>query len=276
LSPRDEVLGRRLLSFRAEFYHQMTQDMVQMMTAAMGLIGRRLRRGMDPEQLVALMHALIDGAVLRCYLDRDALNSRLVAEAAFALAMAFSEEGTISDPHRPDTSIDQKVFERMLAAASPSWTTPEERTVDSTAAESGQPPEAARILFPTQADLADSVVWSGVLGGGSPFEEVGRDDDSVKYGPGTQLAMLLGLLRRVREVADELPGAVQVLERSQPAIGIGVRQQLVLEVSEVLRTTAPGVDARVTAVELVAAAFQGRAGWPAVSSLLRVLGVQLS
>jgi hypothetical protein len=65
--------------------------------------------------------------------------------------------------------------------------------------------------------------------------------------------------------------------RSQPPlIGIGILSQLQREVTEVLRSHCPGVDPEITAGELVNSAFAGAEGWPAVTSLMRVLGVRSS
>jgi hypothetical protein len=274
LSSADHELGEALLGIRADFYRKMTDDMSAIMAVAMSLVGRRPRRGMDPRQLVALMHSMIDGAVLRRYIEPDVFDTRLIGEAAYGLAMAFSEEGTLSDPRRPESPEAQGIFESLLELAADSWPSGSDRSVQSTALEAGIPPETALLFFPTTADLADSAVWSRVLGGGSLISDTGAGLNPGK-GVGTEMAMLWGVLRHIRDVAEELPGAIDILRSEPPSQGIGVRKQLDLEITEVLRCHRPGVDPYVTAVELVDAALSGTSGWPAVKALMRVLEVDV-
>jgi len=270
LSDEDRALAERLLGIRARFYERMAGDLLQFMIASMSLINRRPRRGMDPRQLLALMHSLIDGAVLRRYIEPEIFDNRMIGEAVYALALAFSEEGTLSDPRRPAAADAEALFDAMLERAAISWDATSGRTVDSTAREAGVALETAHLLFPSLADLADAVVWSGVLGGGSLIE---RDAliRSGSSGPGTELALILGLLRRLRDVAEQLPGAVALVRRSQPVVGTGVRTQLEREVAEVLRSHCPGIDPLMTAAELVGSAITGRQGWGTATSLMRVL-----
>ena len=272
LTARDADLARRVLDSRVRFYEHMAVDLLQLMTACMSLVGKRPRRGMDPRQLLALMHSMIDGAVLRMYLEPEVFNSQQVGEAVYALAMAFAEDGAVNDPRRPVAAEGIAVFDRMVDEASTSWTEADERTVDGTARSAGVAPEAAVLLFPSVADLADSLVWTYVLGGGSLIDnpDVTRLDG---HGPGTEKAMIFGLLRRLRDVVDSHPGAMEVVRTRVPDVGIGIRAQLEREVAEVVRGLCPGVDPQVTAAELVRAASRGHEGWPAVTSLMRVLGV---
>lgn len=270
LSDEDRALAEALLRIRARFYERMADDLLQLMTASISLINRRPRRGMDPHQLLAILHSMIDGAVLRRYIEPDVFDSQVIGEAVYALAMAFSEDGTLSDPRRPPTDEGSALFDAMLDRAGTTWQTEDARSVDSTAAEAGIATETAHLLFPSLADLADSVVWSSVLGGGSltARDHVIRADGA---GPGTELALLLGLLRRLRDVADLLPGAIAVVQAHPPTVGIGVRTQLERELAEVLRSHCPGIDPVVTAHELVGAALLGHDGWSTVISLMKVL-----
>jgi len=271
-TPEDADLARRVLDSRVRFYEHMTGDLLQLMTACMSLVGKRPRRGMDPRQLLALMHSMVDGAVLRMYLEPEVFDCQQVGEAVFALAMAFAEDGALNDPRRPLAVEGIAVFDRMIDEASTSWTEADERTVDGTARSAGVAPEAAVLLFPSAADLADSLVWTYVLGGGSLVDnpDVERSDG---HAPGTEKAMIFGLLRRLRDVVESHPGAMEVVRTRLPDVGIGIRAQLEREVAEVVRGLCPGVDPHVTAAELVRAASRGHEGWPAVTSLMRVLGV---
>ena len=270
LSAEDRRLAEELLAIRASFYRAMSDELLQFMIATMSMIGRRPRRGMDPRQLLALMHSLIDGAVLRRYLEPEVFDSRLVGEAVYALALAFSEDGALSDPRRPDMPDAAAVFDALIAEAASSWDTPESRTVAATAATVGAAYETATLLFPSDADLADSVVWSQVLGGGSLIERY-PSDRPADTAAATELAMVFGLLRRVRDLTSTLPGAVAVVLGAQPVVGSGVRAQLEREVAEVVRCHCPGVDPGVTAHELVAAAFSSEGGWSTVTAMMRLL-----
>lgn len=270
LSDEDRRLGEALLASRARFYRRMTDDLLPLLIASISLVNRRPRRGMDPRQLLAIMHSMIDGAVLRRYIEPEVFDSRLIGEAVYALAMAFSEDGTLHDPRRPATDEGSAIFDAMLERAAASWELGSGRSVASTAAEVGIARETAGLLFPSLADLADGVVWSTVLGGGSL---VGGERDHRGEGavPGTELALVLGLLRRLRDVTDALPGAVALVQAEQPLVGNGVRTELERELGEVLRLHCPGVEPAVTARELVGAALRGPEGWGTVMSLMRVL-----
>ena len=272
LSEEDRALAETLLDIRARFYDQMTDDLLQIMIASISLINRRPRRGMDPRQLLAILHSMIDGAVLRRYIQPDVFDSRMIGEAVYALALAFSEDGTLGDPRRPATDEGSVLFDAMLERAAASWPSPTARTVDSTAAEAAISAETAHLLFPSTADLADALVWSSVLGGGSLVDQ----DHADGSGPRTELPLILGLLRRLREVADILPGAIAVVCRQEPTIGTGVRTELEREIAEIVRRHCPGVDPSVTAHELIGAALLGTPGWSTVLSLVRVLSPSLS
>jgi hypothetical protein len=55
------------------------------------------------------------------------------------------------------------------------------------------------------------------------------------------MAMIFGLMRRLRDVVESLAGAVDIVRSEQPVVGIGIRTQLEREVAEVLRCHCPGV-----------------------------------
>jgi len=188
----------------------------------------------------------------------------------YALAIAFSVEGTLHDPRRPTGEPAETCFDAMIEQAARSWETPSSRTIASTAHEAQVDPGLAEQLFPSLADLADAVVWAGALGGGSLID----NDRAIRAegrGPQTELALVFGLLRRLRDMVDLLPGAMALLTTTKAVVGIGVRAQLEQEISEVLASHCPGVAAPSTAIELVRAAFTGRSGWETVTSLVRVL-----
>jgi hypothetical protein len=274
LSPRDEALALEILAIRRDYYRQLDADLTQMMMAGLSLMGRRPRRGMDPEQLLALVHSLFNGGVLRRLIEPDVFDSHLLAEAALAVALAFSEERELHDPRRPGTPAEDEDFYRMLSCASADWPDESARTVERTADEAGVSPEEARLLFPTVADLADSLVWARVLGGGLFSDrQLQVSDPEISSGIPPEVAYLSGMLRLVRDVCEELPGAVAVLAATRATVGLGIREELVREAAEILRRNLPSVNPSVTANELVSAAFSGRTGWPVVISMMRVMTV---
>ncbi|HEY8544494.1 MAG TPA: TetR family transcriptional regulator C-terminal domain-containing protein, partial [Acidimicrobiales bacterium] len=94
-------LGRVLLEQRRASYQRLTEQLATMTSVAMSDLGRRPRAGVDPQVLARLVHALMDGAVLRVFIEPGALPPELVAEAMYRLAVAFSEEGPADDPRKP-------------------------------------------------------------------------------------------------------------------------------------------------------------------------------
>lgn len=117
----DRKLAEALLEIRFRFYDRMADDLLQLMVASMSLINRRPRRGMDPRQLLAILHSMIDGAVLRRFIQPDVFDSRMIGEAVYALALAFPEDGTLSDPRRPATGEGSALFDAMLERAGAAW-----------------------------------------------------------------------------------------------------------------------------------------------------------
>lgn len=270
ISEEDRRLGEELLAIRARFYSEMSDALLPILVAAMSLIGRRPRRGLDPRHTLAILHAMVDGAVLRHCIDPDAIDSTLVGEAMYAVALALTEDGALGDPRRPQTADGQAAFDRMVESAARSWPLGSERTVESTAEEAGVVSEIAAFLFPSTADLADSVIWTQVLAGGSLMASLEPHEDGSAV-PAAELAMMLGLLRRLRDTVELLPGARLVIESHQAEVGIGIKSQLQREVAEILRRHCPGIDPGVTAAELVSSAIAGRPGWPTVTALMRVI-----
>jgi hypothetical protein len=293
LDDDDRAVAGELLAARGAFYRRMTDDLAPMLAASLSLLGRRPGRGLDVRRLVSLLHAFIDGAVLRLYVEPDAFSTRLVGEAMLALVLAFSEDGSCNDPRCPSDETHRKVYDRILAVAGRSWATADERDVPATARQAAVDAADAAALFPSTADLADSVLWTRVLGGGSlvaadpePGEVAdhrpdrsgpersatdGADAERSLRGSSGELAMLFALLRRLREAVAALPGAADVVRRQLPVVGPGVCHELRRQAAEGLNRHCPGVDAAATAAELVDAAFAGAAGWPAAATLMRVL-----
>ncbi len=268
LSDRDAEVARELLGDRERLYGRITDELAPILAATLSLLGRRVKAPLDVRRLVSLMHALIDGAVLRLYVEPDAFSPRLVGEAILALALAFSEEGYDSDPRCPTDAAGRAVYEAVISVARASWPSGAFGDVTALAELAGVDAATAGRIFPSVADVADSVMWGAVLAGGSL--EAGTSDGRLQGSEG-ELSMLFALLRRLRSVVDGLPGAGEVLAGQRPALGPGVRAELERQGTGVLALHCPGVDAQATVDELLGAALGGSPTWPAAEALMRVL-----
>ena len=268
LSDRDAAIARELLDDRAMLYAKVTDELAPILAATLSLLGRRPKAPLDVRGLVSLMHALIDGAVLRLYVEPDAFSARLVGEAILALALAFSEEGYDSDPRCPADEAGRVLYDTVVGVARASWPSGAFSDVRHLAGQAGVDPEMAVRIFPSVADVADSVMWRAVLAGGSL--EAGTSDGQLQGSEG-ELSMLFALLRRVRILVDELPGVGEVLSVERPALGPGVRGEFERQGRGVLALHCPGVDPLATIDELVRAALGGSHSWPAAEVLMRVL-----
>lgn len=268
VSAKDAAVARELLADRARLYARITDELAPILAATLSLLGRRPKPPLDVRRLVSMMHSLIDGAVLRLYIEPDAFSPRLVGEAVLALALAFSEEGYDSDPRCPADEEGRAVYENIVSAASASWPSGAFVDLGDIARIAGADDRAARRIFPSIADVADSVMWRAVLTGGSL--EAGTSDGQLQGSEG-ELSMLFALLRRLRSVVDELPGAGEVLSIERPTLGPGVRAELERQGRGILELHCPGVDTETTIDELLRAALGGSRTWAAAEALMRVL-----
>jgi hypothetical protein len=268
LDDKDAAVARELLADRARLYGRITDDLAPILASTLSLLGRRPKPPLDVRRLVSLMHAVIDGAVLRLYVEPDAFSSRLVGEAILALALAFSEEGYESDPRCPTDPVGRNLYDTVIKVARSSWPSGGFPTVGALAEAAGVDPQAAESIFPSLADVADSIMWCAVLAGGSL--DAGTPDGHLQGSEG-ELAMLFALLRRLRIAVDELPGAGEVLSSERPALGPGVRSELERLGRGVLELHCPGIAAEATVNELIRAALGGSSLWDGAEALMRIL-----
>jgi hypothetical protein len=264
----DVALGRELLEHRRAFYDDVTDQLVSFFTVVMSDMGRRPRAGIDPATVIKLLHALSDGAVLRCLIEPGAIDGELVAEAMYLLAEMFTEEGPLADPRRPDDERGGKIFDRVVEAAADLWRTQPEVTVEAAAERGDVPLDAACLLFPAVGDLADSLIRTRVVGAG--FTQLGMMPDDARAAE--QLAGLVRELQNLRHFADELPHAVEATRQHPPRRTVPFVEDFVDNESRVV--DALGVTPNPTQLvrDLVTFASRGSAGWPAVTALLRTLG----
>lgn len=267
-SDDDAALGKELLEHRRAFYSDVTEQLRGFLTVAMSDIGRRPRAGVEPDTVVKLLHALNDGAVLRCLIDPGALQPDLVAEAMYLLAEALTEEGPLVDPRRPDDERGGELFDRLLAAAADLWREQREVTIEAAAEHADVPLDAACLLFPTVGDLADSLVRSRVVGGG--FTDLGVLPKDAEVGE--HLMGMVSGLQNLRDFADELPFAVDAAQRHPPRRTSPFVDDFVDNESRVLAALDVTPNPTRLVHDLVVFASRGTGGWPAVTALLRTIG----
>ena len=267
--PQEDVaLGQEILQQRRRFYQDVNTQLVSFLTIVLSEVGRRPRRGVDPEHVIMLLHALLDGAVLRNLIEPGALSSCMVAEAMYGLAMALTEEGALVDPRRPTDERAGQMFDRLVEAAGRLWCVREEIAVEDAAEEARVPQEAACLLFPTVGDLADSLVRVRVVGGG--FTDIGPVADDVEVNQ--RLVGLVTELRNLREFADQCPHAVKVAQTQPPDKSSPFVEDFVENESRVVATLGISPDPVQLVRNLVTFACRGSDGWPTVIALLHAIG----
>jgi hypothetical protein len=267
---QDLALGREILEQRRAFYQAANQQLAAFLAIVLSAQGRRPRPGVDPEHVVMLLHALLDGAVLRNVIEPGALPPGLVAEAMYALAEALTEEGTHVDPRRPVEDGQVGIFDGMLDAAEELWCSQPDVTVEEAAARAGVPAEAACLLFPTVGDLADSLLRARVVGGG--FTDIGPLPDDVEVNQ--RLVGLVTELRNLRDFADECPHAVALTRTELPKESRPFVEDFVDNESRVIAALGAAHHPARFVRDLVGFASQGREAWPSVVALLRTLRYQ--
>lgn len=172
LADEDRWLAERILRLRSDAYGVMKVGIVHMLRVGLSDLGRRPRNGVSLDQIAAMLHALLDGSVLRMSIDPDLLAARDVAEAMLDLAVAMTEPGGVRDPRRPDGVATAALFDHVVKTAIDAWQLrgPETSlTLDEIfqIAEEQHPGTAvARDCLPTLADVADSALRLVVDAGG--------------------------------------------------------------------------------------------------------------
>lgn len=273
-APADEdaALGRTILEQRRRFYREMTTQLTSLLTVVLSEVGRRPRRGIEPETVVRLLHALLDGATLRNVIEPGALPSALVADAMYRLAEALTEEGPRADPRRPQDERGGEIFDRLVQAAGDLWAARSGITVEEAAERAGVPQEAACLLFPTVGDLADSLMRAHVVGGG--FTDLGPLPDDLDVNQ--RLVGLVTELRSLRDFADEHPHAVVVTQTQPPKRSAPFVEDFVANEARVVEALGVSPNPVQLVEDLVGFASQGRARWPAVVALLRAVGCDVT
>lgn len=83
--------ARSILRARSAFYEAMDQRFVGLVTAAVAATGRRLQPEVHAEELVLILHALLDGLALRAALHPDEVTPEFASRALYKVAEAYTE-----------------------------------------------------------------------------------------------------------------------------------------------------------------------------------------
>ncbi|HEY8524712.1 MAG TPA: hypothetical protein VIL48_07110 [Acidimicrobiales bacterium] len=263
----EAALAQDVLAALRTHYDEVTADLAPLMQAAMSAARRRPRPGMTPATLVKLLHAMLDGVIVRLIVEPDAFDTRLAAEAMYRIGLSFTEEGAHWDPRRRHGD-QAAIFDAVVEAARARWRDEEEVTVESVAREVGVDPGAAAIVFPTDADLADSVVRSMVMSGGPAPETTST----------VNAAQLAAMLWHLAEAADTHPRAVEIAQRESRHLAASIVADLRSFATQLVRASFPddapaARTADQTADDLVGFALEGRRSWRMIVPVLRMLGV---
>lgn len=268
--PGNVELGRRLLAQRRDFYQRMEQQLDGFVALAGSELGLRPRRGVDAPTIVRVLHAFLDGAVLRRLIDPDAMPPDLAARAMLALIEALGETGPADDPRRPDDDRGQDVFNRLLDAAAVLWRDAADLpdlTVDRVAEAATVAPDAAHLLFPGIGDLADSVLRAHVIMGG--FVDLGPFADETRARQ--HIPALASELGRLRDLADRAPQAVATAAAHPPNRSKAFVDDFVDNESRIVELLGTTNRPEQLVSDLFTFAATGTAGWPSVVALLRTL-----
>jgi hypothetical protein len=117
--PDDLALARAILDDRRRHYEELTDLYEPLLRRMMSDTGLR-PDGRTTRQVVRLTHCLIDGAVLRMFVD-PTLEAEDVAEAIVRFGLSLGEPGAIDDPRRPDDPGRTRVFDAVIGAAKIWW-----------------------------------------------------------------------------------------------------------------------------------------------------------
>jgi hypothetical protein len=187
---RAAEVGREVLAARGRNFDHIAESWTGLLREAMAAFGRRPRDGYGVEDIVRVMHSSFDGSLLHIFVD-PRLNDpdisddvraerrdgaiRVASEAMVALAWAYSEPGSLDDPRRPNGPNPGAEFESLVDHAAALYGDGHRRVAAADVAEvAGVPVERVQRMFPTERDLAESVVRRLVAPAGSSMSTNGR------------------------------------------------------------------------------------------------------
>jgi hypothetical protein len=251
--PTDLAVARVILDDRRRHYDELTdlyEPFVRRIMSDTGLrpAGRTIR------QVLRLIHCLIDGTVLRMFVD-PTLETADVVEAIVRFGLCLGEPGAINDPRRPGDPGRASVFDAIIGAAQGWWAAQPNETAPhlQAIADRADVAEAAMtMLLPSSSDLADSVLRAMLVDGGF----LGSDSDLPNR---SMIPMIvIGGLERLVEAADRFPGPFAIVAETEPLIGPSLRSESTNAVAALLTELDFGGNADESASVLTNAAWNGR------------------
>lgn len=260
--PTVPALAAHIRATRRAMYARTAGEFAVLFTSAMSILRRRPRPGIDPATIMALLNALLDGAVQRLLVDPEAFDSRLLAEAMLGLGVAFSEHGTYWDPRRSEDPQLAVAFDVLVGEATARFQRGDGVTVETVAATTGIDAAVAAVVFPTAVDLADSVV-RGLAQSGGPSGQAGA----------VTATDLAAMLWRLAAAVDTVPAAVALVAAADGNLSASCLTELRDIAQQVVEGALPSAPARETADALVGFARGGGAGVDAARPVLRLLGL---
>lgn len=220
---------------------------------------RRPKPGMTMDSILMLLHSLADGAVDRMFISPGCMSLDDVVNAILELALALSEDGSMSDPRIPENEEGRVIFTELVAAADNYWSTGASiETIEEASRLLDKPLETLVVLFPTINHLADSVLRVRTIASGI--------DPGALEPMNVLLASSLGRLARA---ADTLPEVVHFASDLSEADS--VLNELRLLAASLATSVETPVEPQRLAEQLVSLAAQGTAQINTVELLLEML-----
>lgn len=258
---RDERRGLALqiLDARRVSHQAIADNMRWIGQDAFAELRRRPKPGMTMDSILQLLLSLADGAIDRMMISPGCMTLDDVVSAIIELAMALSEDGSMSDPRIPENDEGRFVFTTLVAAADKYWSTGASiGTIEEASRMLDKPLETLVVLFPTINHLADSVLRVRTIAGG------------IDGGAVQTMNVLLGTsLRRLARAADALPEVVKYAGDLSAADS--VLNELTLLAASLATAAETTVEPQRLAEQLVSVAAQGTAQIETVELLLEML-----
>lgn len=257
-------VAEQILAERKTFYDDATENLTMFLQQSLSDMGRRPRPGYDAKSIVILLHALLDGLVVRRFLDPESMSPRQAAEALFQLGLALSEQGSADDPRKPTDEHGQQIFDQMLRAALELWQQDPSASVEAVAAKATVAEDSATVLFPSVGDLADSLLRFRVAGAGF-----------LPTSPATARQHLPGMvsqLERLRDLADNAPHAITLARAHAPVASSQFVDDYVNHQGQLVEFLGVTPQPRQLVRDMYEFASQGTPGWSTVVALLRAIG----
>jgi len=247
-------MARRIREGCRQSLRRLDDDLACLLRIILVELRRRPRPGLTIERVVVLLRMLVDGSVDRLLLDPGCATIDEVVDATIDLGFSLTEEGLLPDALERFDVPDGFPIDAVLIAAEANWS-PDDDVLASVATSCALPEDDLRTVFGDVDTVADAVLSAFVVGG--PI--VGSSD--------ARFALLSTALRRLATTADTHPDLVgRALRRDGADTALGdLRAAAESLVSD---STAPTVEPRRLAEQVVTSAASGTAHWETTRFLL--------